>query len=145
MKKILFALLIVSLLSVGCANKAQQGAGTGALGGAAIGALVAGNKVQGALIGAAIGAGLGYIIGNEWDKYDQKQVSQTLESAPSGKTVQWTNPDTGNYYEATPHAAYQQDDKLYRDVTIHGEVDGKEETIHAKAYRNPDGTWTMVQ
>lgn len=144
MKRFIPFLIVVALLATGC-NKAQQGAGMGALAGATVGALTAGNKVTGAVIGAGIGLALGYIIGNEWDKYDQRQLSQTMENTPSGQTATWKNPDNGNYYEATPQPAYQQNDRVYRNVKLNAEIDGKQETVNAKAYRNPDGTWTLVQ
>ena len=144
MKKLILVIMTITLLGA-CANKAQQGAGLGALAGATVGALTAGNKVQGAAIGAGAGLLLGYIIGNEMDKADQQQVAQTLENTPSGQTNSWHNPDTGNYYAATPQPAYEQDGRIYRDVEIESTVDGKKEIVHAKAYRNPDGTWQMVQ
>ncbi|MEF2144777.1 MAG: glycine zipper domain-containing protein [Desulfovibrionaceae bacterium] len=144
MKKTALALAMLVFLA-GCANKAQTGATSGALLGATVGALTAGNKVQGAAIGAGIGLLLGYVIGNEWDKHDQQQMNRTLETSPSGQTSTWRNPDTGAYYEATPTNSYYQDNRVYRDVEMKAVVDGKEETVHAKAYRNPDGTWQLVQ
>ncbi len=147
MKRMFAIILVVFLLAgtVSCADKAQSGAGMGALAGGLVGSLVSGNKLTGALIGAGIGLALGYIIGNEWDKYDQQQMNRTLEHTPSGQSASWVNPDSGARYQATPQPAYTQDGKVYRDVQLHGVVDGKEETVNAKAYRNPDGTWQLVQ
>lgn len=147
MKRMIVIVLIVFMLAgaVSCANKAQSGAGMGALAGGLVGSLVAGNKLTGAVIGAGIGLALGYIIGNEWDKYDQQQMNRTLEHSPSGQTTSWVNPDSGAKYQATPQPAYTQDGKVYRDVQLKGVVDGKDETVNAKAYRNPDGTWQLVQ
>lgn len=147
MKKIIPVIMIMALLSASaCANKAQTGAATGTAVGATIGALTFGNKVEGALIGAGAGLLLGYVIGNEWDKHDAKQVNNTLESTPSGQTTSWQNPDTGRYYQATPQPAYEQDNRTYRDVAITTTgPDGKKETVYAKAYRNPDGSWQLVQ
>ena len=140
------ALLVICMLfSAGCANKAQTGAGTGALAGGLIGSLVSGNKLAGAAIGAAIGAGLGYVVGNEWDKYDQKQLNRTMETNRSGQASAWTNPDTGARYTATPQPAYSNDGHVYRDVQIQSTIDGKSETVHAKAYRGSDGEWHLVQ
>ena len=139
---LLFALLF---LLTACANKAQQGAAAGATTGALIGALTAGNKVQGAAIGAGAGLLLGYIIGNEMDKMDREQISNTLETTPSGQTTTWRNPDTGYYYQATPQPYYEQDNRIYRDIELETTIDGKTEIVHAKAYRNPDGSWQLVQ
>ncbi|MBN2140349.1 MAG: glycine zipper domain-containing protein [Desulfovibrionaceae bacterium] len=146
MNKIIPVLIAVVFAASACANKAQTGAGTGALAGATLGALTFGNKVEGAAIGAGVGLLLGYIIGNEMDKYDRQQVSRTLETTPSGQTTNWRNPDTGNYYQATPQPAYAQNDRTYRDVVLETTTaEGKKEKVYAKAYRNPDGTWQLVQ
>ena len=140
--------LVAALLlsSAACSNRAQTGAGAGALGGAVIGALTTKNKALGAGIGAGIGLALGYIIGNEWDKHDEQQLNGTLEQNRTGQTSSWRNPDSGAYYQATPSAAYQRDDKVYRDVNIKATTpDGKTENVKATAYRQPDGTWRLVQ
>ena len=129
----------------GCADKAQGGAGIGALTGAAVGALTAKNKISGAAIGAGIGALLGYAIGNEMDKYDKAQIGKALETQPSGQPMAWKNPDSGTQYEATPGTPYSTNDKIYRDIYIKANVDGQEKDVKAKAYRNPDGTWVLVQ
>lgn len=142
------AVFLVAFLS-GCANrgKAEQGAIIGGLGGAAVGGQLGpdDDRGQSALIGAGIGAVLGYMIGNEWEKYDQRRLNRTLETAPSGQATEWVNPDTGNRYMATPEPAYRSDGRVYRDVEIDAYVDGRRETVHAKAYRSSDGTWQLVQ
>jgi surface antigen len=148
MKRIIASAVLAAFLAsgvYGCADKAQSGAGLGALTGAAVGALTAKNKVSGAAIGAGIGALLGYAIGNEMDKYDRQQIGKALEDQPSGKPMAWKNPDTGTQYEATPGTPYSSNDKIYRDITIKANVDGQEKDVKAKAYRNPDGTWVLVQ
>lgn len=145
--RIVATLLVVSLLGLpllACSNRAQTGAGGGALAGGLLGALVARDKVVGAAVGAGIGLVLGYIVGNEWDKYDQRQMNQTLETTPTGQTSSWVNPDTGAQYAATPTQTYREDGRIYRDVKLRAEVDGKEEIVNAKAYRKPDGTWQLV-
>jgi len=129
----------------GCADKAQSGAGLGALTGATVGALTAKNKISGAAIGAGIGGLLGYAIGNEMDKTDRAQIGKALEEHPSGKPMAWRNPDSGMHYEATPGTPYMQADRIYRDIYIKTNIDGQEKDVKAKAYRNPDGTWVLVQ
>ncbi|MDR3641838.1 MAG: glycine zipper domain-containing protein [Humidesulfovibrio sp.] len=147
MKRIIASAVLSAFLmaSVGCADKAQSGAGLGALAGATVGALTAKNKISGAAIGAGIGALLGYAIGNEMDKYDKEQINKTLETQPSGKPMAWKNPDNGTQYEATPSTPYSYNDKIYRDITIKANVNGEEKDVKAKAYRNADGTWVLVQ
>ncbi len=143
MKRVIpFLILCFLFVSSGCANKAQSGAGIGALAGATIGALTFKNKASGAAIGAGIGALMGYVVGNEWDKYDEKQVSKTLEDSPSGQTSTWTNPDTGKSYSAEPSPAYVKQGNVCRDVTI--TEDGGEQIL-AKACRDHEGVWRLQQ
>ncbi len=146
MKKIIAVFVLTAFLGAGygCANKAQQGAGIGALAGATIGALTFKNKLSGAAIGAGVGLLMGYIVGNEWDKHDEQQVQNTLQNGKSGVSHEWVNPDTGKSYSATPAPAYMQDNKLYRDVVI--KEDGPDgESIIAKAYRDEKGQWRLKQ
>lgn len=141
-------LLVASLLLAGCASKsnnAQTYATGGTLAGALVGALTAKNKLTGALIGAGAGMLLGYVVGNELDKQDQDEIYKTLETAPSGKTHAWHNPDTGNRFRATPAPAYVENDRIYRDIELQSEIDGRDETVHAKAYRDEHGNWHLVQ
>src|SRR5262247_1954655 len=87
----------------------------GGLGGATVGGLIAAAAGGG---GAAIAAGviggalLGGLAGNYLDERDKKMAAQNannaLETAPSGKTVAWKNPDTGNSGTVTPVKTYQQ-------------------------------------
>ncbi len=57
-------ILAVLALSLGACSRTEQGAAVGGLGGAAIGAAVAGNTAQGAVIGGAVGAVTGALIGH---------------------------------------------------------------------------------
>ena len=58
-------LLILSLLiPLAACSRTEQGAAVGGLGGAAIGAAVAGDPVQGAVVGGAVGALAGAVIGH---------------------------------------------------------------------------------
>lgn len=146
MKRIFPAILALVILvsAAGCANKAQTGMGVGALAGATIGALTFGDKGLGALVGAGVGALMGYVVGNEWDKYDESKVQGTLSRTKSGDTTSWTNPDTGRKYHATPSPAYVHEGRIYRDVVI--KEDGPNgEKIMAKAYRDKDGVWRLKQ
>jgi len=140
--------LVISLsLLTGCAaNQAQSGAGIGGLIGATVGALTFKNKVSGAAIGAGVGAALGYMVGNEMDKTDRTQVSRVLETAPSGQEVAWDNPDNHIRYHATPHPPRHHNERIERDITLRAMMpDGRCETVYARAYRQPDGTWQLIQ
>ncbi|BDQ37744.1 hypothetical protein SYK_21040 [Pseudodesulfovibrio nedwellii] len=145
MRNILIVTLLICFLvaGVGCANKAQQGATVGGLAGATIGALTFNDKLLGAAVGAGVGVLMGYIVGNEWDKSDEKQVQHTLEKGRSGQAQTWTNPDTGASYSATPAPPYMSEEKVYRDVVIKDAKDGQE--IMAKAWRDDKGVWHLKQ
>ena len=144
MKKLISSILLCSLLfATGCASKAVNGAGIGALGGAAAGAMLTKNKLLGAGIGAGAGAILGYIIGNTMDTYDAKNAIAALETKPTGSVTQWNNPNTGVSYQAVPQQPYQnpQNGYVYRDMVI---TSSTGEQILVKAVRNPDGTWSLA-
>ena len=146
MRKLLILSLLACFLvtSAGCmANRAQQGATVGGLAGATIGALTFNDKLLGAAVGAGVGVLMGYIVGNEWDKYDEQQVQTSLEKGRSGATTSWTNPDTGKRYSATPSSPYMSESRVYRDVTIRDAEDG--DTIMAKAWRDDNGVWHLKQ
>jgi surface antigen len=141
-------LTLTLILMAGCTTtSAQNSALLGTLAGSTLGALTFKNKISGAAIGGGAGMLVGYIVGNEMDKYDRNQVSQTLETMPSGQAATWVNPDTRTRYQAIPEPPRQYGDgRIERDVTLQARMpDGRMETIYAKAYRQPDGTWQMVQ
>jgi hypothetical protein len=62
MKKMV--VLMALLMPLGACSQTEQGAAIGGLGGAAIGAAVAGDPVQGAVVGGATGAIAGALIGH---------------------------------------------------------------------------------
>jgi uncharacterized protein YqfA (UPF0365 family) len=71
----------VSIYLTGCENKAQTGAGLGALIGAGIGQ-AAGEDTESTLIGAAIGAGAGYIIGSQQENKEVKENPEDFVKIP---------------------------------------------------------------
>lgn len=146
------AIILSMFILTGCAasNRAQSAAVLGTLTGATIGALTFKNKNSGAAIGGGVGLLAGYLIGNEMDKmdgYDQSQVVDTLENVPSGQSRTWVNPDTRRHYEAVPEPPrHDHRGRVVRDVTLRAQMaDGSQQTVYAKAYRQPDGSWQLVQ
>ncbi len=150
MRTIISLILMVGILA-GCqTTKAQNAAMLGTLAGATVGALTFKNKASGAAIGGGAGLLVGYIVGNEMDKmdsYDQGQIANALETTPSGQQSQWVNPDTHMQYQAIPQPPRRYDNgRIERDVTLRARMpNGQMETVYAKAYRQPDGTWQLVQ
>ncbi len=138
-------MVAIALLLSGCVeNRAQAGAGVGALGGGLLGSLAgpAKNRGQNALIGAAIGGLAGYAVGNEMDKNDQVRVSQAYERAADNQPVGWVNPDTGRQYTVTPRSTtHNAAGQPCRQAEIDSTIDGRRETVVKMACRRPDGTW----
>lgn len=55
--------ILVLTLALGACSQTEKGAAIGGLGGAAVGAAVAGDPVEGAVVGGAVGAVAGALIG----------------------------------------------------------------------------------
>lgn len=65
MKKLMAMLALT--MTLGACSQTEQGAAVGGLGGAAVGAAVAGDPVEGAVLGGAVGAVAGALIGRAGD------------------------------------------------------------------------------
>ncbi len=146
MKYVSVLALLFLLLLASCANRAQ----TGAVGGAAAGALIGqaiGHNTEGTLIGAAVGTMLGYIVGSEMDKYDRQQLDHMYERGVSNQRSSWVNPDTGNQYTVTPQPAYQEPSsrRVCRRAEIEAIIDGRPERTYSTACRNEYGQWELQQ
>ena len=145
--KYLSLLIILSMFALtSCAdmNKAQTGAVGGAAGGALIGQAI-GHNTEATLIGAAVGTMLGYIVGNEMDKYDRKQLNHAYERGVSNQTSSWVNPDNGNQYSVTPQPAYTSPsaNRVCRKAEINAVIDGKLEKTYTTACRDANGQWQL--
>jgi len=136
-----------------------EGQGDKQIGGAVVGAGLGG--LAGSQIGkgsgqmAAVGAGvlLGALLGSEVGKsldradmaYAARTQQQTLETAPSGTTQTWVNPDSGNSGSYTPVKTYQADSGQYcREYQQTVVVGGQTESAYGTACRQPDGSWKVV-
>lgn len=97
---LLTAAFLSAIFAAGCESKAGTGALIGAAGGALLGQAIGGNTT-GTLIGAAAGAGGGALIGHAMDKSDEKKEKEKAASSPSASaasdantvTVWLTNPN----------------------------------------------------
>lgn len=87
-------LLLGALIFSGCqTTPAQQGAVTGGLVGAGLGAIV-GNQVEGktgegALIGAGVGALTGALIGDHVDEKRDRRTQQAPPAQPTAQSGHW--------------------------------------------------------
>ncbi|MFK8039786.1 MAG: RT0821/Lpp0805 family surface protein [Rickettsiaceae bacterium] len=153
MKKLINVIIcsVVTIFTLqSCATKEQTGTLIGGLAGAALGSQF--GKGGGQIIGTALGAGLGMFIGNqigqnmdETDKLKANQASQNaMENTPSGKTVEWKNPDNGNHGSITPKRTFKREGRYCREYTQRVVVGGKEQQAYGTACRQPDGSWEVV-
>ncbi len=100
-----------------------------------------------AIAASVIGGGLlGGLVGDVLDERDKKMAAETahraLETAPTGTSVAWQNPDTGNSGTVTPTRTYQTANGTYcREYQQTVVIDGKPEQVKGTACRQPDGSW----
>src|SRR5258705_6199691 len=142
-------LLVVG--ATGCATMEDNPkASIGALGGAAFGGLIAAAAGRGraAHAGPVIGGALlGGFAGNALDQRDKRLAAEAqqkaLETAPTGKPVAWTNPDSGHTGTITPTRTYQSGSGYCREFQNDVVIGGKSEKAYGTACRQPDGSWKV--
>ncbi|TIN24779.1 MAG: hypothetical protein E5Y31_16960 [Mesorhizobium sp.] len=81
-------LLMALLVPLAACSQTEKGAAVGGLGGAAVGAAVAGDPVQGAVVGGAVGAVAGALIGRASEpgecRYRDSRGRVYIDRCPSG-------------------------------------------------------------
>ena len=156
MKKVV-AIIAAAFLLGACANDGQGqkqtggtliGAGLGALAGSQIGS--GSGQLAAVAIGALAGAFLGGEVGKSLDRADkaamERSTQRALETAPSGQTVAWRNPDSGNSGAITPEPAVQRaSGEFCREYQQTITVAGRSEQAYGTACRQPDGSWKIVK
>jgi len=148
MKKLTVASLSLSLFLVGCASMNNEGVGT--ISGGVIGGLLGSQfgggagKVAAAAGGALVGAYLGGQIGKSMDKVDRMEMERALETAPTGRAIVWSNPDTGYRYTVQPVRTYYVQQQPCREYVTKAMIGGKTQQIYGKACRQADGSWRVV-
>jgi surface antigen len=156
-RKWLSLVALVALLTPGCAGigtgvRANPKTTVGAMGGGALGGLIAaaaGGKGTAIAAGVVGGALLGGLAGNLLDSRDKRLAGEAaqraLETAPSGAAVAWQNPDTGHSGTVVPVKTYQADSGTYcREYQNTMTINGKKENSYGTACRQPDGSWKVV-
>lgn len=148
MKKLAVASLSLSFMLVGCASMNNEGVGTitGGVVGGLLGSQFGGGsgKVAAAAGGALLGAYLGGQIGKTMDKVDRMEMQRALETAPTGRAVTWSNPDSGNRYTVQPTRTYYNAQQPCREYITKALIGGKPQQIYGKACRQADGSWRVV-
>jgi surface antigen len=143
--------ILAAFFLVGCESTGPKTA-VGGLGGAAAGGLLAaalGGKGPGIAAGTILGGLIGGAIGDRLDAADRQRANaaamQALESVPSGQSVAWRNPDSGNTGVVTPVRTYQTPSGQYcREYTQTITIGGERHQSYGTACREPDGSWRIV-
>lgn len=144
-------LLVVAL--TGCATiEENPKTAIGGLGGATVGGLIAAAasaSPAGIAAGVIGGALVGGLVGNLLDQRDHRLAAEAankaLETAPSGKSVAWNNPDNGHSGTVTPTRTYQTTGGTYcREYQQTITIGGKQEQSYGTACRQPDGSWKIA-
>ena len=144
------ALLILAL--AGCEATGMRmgpGTATGGLGGAAAGGLLGAalgggstSIASGVLLGGLLGAGVGQMLDQRSRQIQSQTVSRTLETAQSGTTTSWVNPDNGSRGKVTPLRTFRgQDGNYCREFQQSVVMEGQSQQLTSTACRQPDGSW----
>lgn len=148
MKKTVLTALAFSVFLTGCAEVNNEGIGTvtGGVVGGLLGSQFGGGsgKVAAAAGGALLGAYLGGNIGRTMDKVDRMEMQRALETAPTGRAINWQNPDTGYSYTVRPTRTYYANQQPCREYTTRALIGGKSQEIYGKACRQADGSWRVI-
>ena len=150
-RETLVSAILVAFLLMGCESMGPKTT-VGGLGGAAAGGLLGaalGGGGTGIAAGAILGGLIGGAIGDRLDAADREKArvaaSQAFESVPSGQSVTWRNPDSGNSGVVTPMRTYQISSGQYcREYTQTIYIGGEKHQTYGTACRQPDGTWKIV-
>jgi surface antigen len=155
--------VILSVVVFGCAtdqhgspgelglNKTTGGALVGAAAGGLVGSTIGSGKgrLAATAAGVLLGAFAGGEVGKSLDRADQlamtRATQSSLETAPSGRVVQWRNPDTGNHGTITPVRTYQDGERQFcREYQQTIVVGGRSQEGYGRACRQPDGSWRIL-
>lgn len=150
MRKIaLISSLSAVVLLSSCASMNNEGVGTltGGVVGGLIGSQFGGGsgKVAAAAGGALLGAYLGGNIGRTMDRLDRLEMQRALETAPTGRVITWSNPDSGNRYTVQPTRTYYSNQQPCREYITKAIIGGRPQQIYGKACRQTDGSWRVVR
>ena len=142
----IFACLALTVLVLGgCQQIRNEDAG--AIVGGGLGAVLGSQvgdgrgRIVAAAVGTLAGALIGSRVGRTMDEVDRLRANRTLETARTGTTESWENPDSGARYRVTPTRTYENKGTPCRDYQTEAWIDGKRETVVGTACRQSDGTW----
>ncbi|MGB0551421.1 MAG: RT0821/Lpp0805 family surface protein [Alphaproteobacteria bacterium] len=154
-KKVTAVVMVTTLLGACAERGVGQKEGIGTVIGAGLGAL-AGSQIGGgkgkmaaAAIGALLGAFAGNEIGKSLDKADHialENAGEQARTAPMGKTIDWSNPKSGNSGTVTPvrEGRHTGSGNYCREFKQTVTIDGRTKEAFGVACRQPDGSWKIT-
>ena len=125
------------------------GAGFGGAAGGYLGSHVGSGLGQTAatIAGASLGALFGSAVARKLAAGDlelmRQATQQSLETAPTGTTTTWRNPDTGHSGAVVAGPATGDATAPCRPFQATVELDGTRESAGGTACRQPDGSWQV--
>lgn len=158
MKKFVLIAAAVSTLGLGACNTTQNwgtkqgvGTGVGAIAGGLAGSQIGSGSGRmwatgaGVLLGALAGSEIGSSLDNA-DRAAAQNAAGRAHSARVGETINWNNPNTGNYGSYTPVRDGQTASGRYcREYQQTIVVGGKTQSGYGTACQQPDGTWEVIR
>lgn len=129
----------------GCRHRGRRRLGAGSQIGSGAGQTIA--TAAGASLGAYAGGRLFAALPAADRRQARLAQAEALESAPSGQSVTWRNPDTGSSGEVNVNvqpAFAAADGGPCRHFAHRIEVDGRQESVAGTACRQTDGAWQVV-
>ena len=134
----------------GAGTKQVVGTGAGAVAGGLLGSQIGGRKGRlwatcaGVLLGGLLGSEIGASLDNA-DRAYAASAQQRAYSAPVGETIQWSNPESGNYGTYTPKRdGYSSSGRYCREYQQDIVVGGRRQSGYGTACQQPDGSWEVV-
>jgi surface antigen len=145
---VITAIVTATLVAACGTTQEEQGEIIGGVVGGIVGAQVGEGRGRTAaiIIGTMAGSMIGRRIGETMDQNDRLYTAQSLNSAKTGETTTWTNPDTGYVYEVTPTRTFETTSGPCREFTLDATVGGQSgQEVYGTACLQPDGSWKLVQ
>jgi len=150
----LMMMVLATFALTACNTQRGEKETLGGLGGAVVGGLLGSQVGKGSGQHVAIGAGvlLGALMGSEIgrsldaaDKAAMTNANTTAHNAPLGETINWNNPDSGNYGSITPtRDGYSASGRYCREYQQTIVVGGQQQSAYGTACQQPDGSWEIV-
>jgi len=131
-------------------NKQTAGTLLGGVAGGLAGSRFGGGtgKLVAVGVGTLLGAALGNAAGQSLDRADHtyaQQAAGQAYAAPTGSTIRWNNPQSGNWGTYTPtRDGVGPYGEHCREFQTSIAVSGRIQQGYGTACRQPDGTWRVV-